>query len=102
QSPEREWDDGVDRGGHVASTCMGRAHPVAEAACLGAAAANICQRQSAQQNVVVLAEHEERISKVPALVFGIALDATPKGRAGEIVGRPGRLPGSEEIAACLA
>src|SRR5262249_59900760 len=76
-------------------------YPVTETGRLRAAPANIGERQTPQKNVVVLAENEEGIGEVIALVFRVPPDAPAKGCAGEIVGGPGRLPGREKIAACF-
>src|SRR5712692_1942397 len=102
QRPECKGNDGVDRGRHVTLARIGCSHPVAEAARLRATAANISERQSAQEHIVVPAENEKRIGEIAALVFRITLDATAKGRAREVVGGPRRLPRREEVAACFA
>src|SRR5712692_5204366 len=70
QCPERERNDGIDRRGHMALPRMDRPHPVAEAAGLGAATADIGQRQAADEHIVRLAEDEERIGEIAALVLG--------------------------------
>src|SRR5262245_31188453 len=102
QRRECEWNDGVDRSRHVTLARIRRAHPVAEAARLGTTATNVGQRQAAYENIVVLAENEERISQVAALVLGIALDAATKGGSGQVVSGPSRLPRREEVATSLA
>ena len=66
------------------------------------AAPDIGQRQAADQRVVRPADDEEGIALVGAQVLAIAADAAPERAAGEIVGRPGRLPRREEIAAGFA
>jgi len=102
QRRECEWNDGVDRSRHMTLARIGRAHPVAEAARLGTTPTNVGQRQTAHENIVVLAENEESVSQIAALVFGIALDAAAKGRSRQVVGGPGRLPRREEVATRLA
>jgi hypothetical protein len=102
QRRECEWNDGVDRSRHVTLARVGRAHPVAKAARLGTTATNVGQGQAAYENIVVLAENEERVSQIAALVLGIALDATAKRRSGQVVGGPSRLPRREEVATRLA
>src|SRR3979490_849586 len=99
QGPECEWDDGVDRRGHVTSARKGRPHPITEAARLGTTAADVGEREPPDKNIVLLAENEERIGEVAALVLGIPLDATAKRVAREVVRRPGRLPWREEVTA---
>src|SRR6516165_1909957 len=101
QRPEREGNDGVDCNRHMTLARVSCPHPITETARLGTASTNIGERQPAQQNIIVLAENEEGIGEVAALVFGIALDATAKRGAGKVIGGPGRLPGREEIAACF-
>src|SRR5262249_59819385 len=92
QRPEREGNDGVDCCRHTTLARVSCPHPITETARLGTAATNIGERQPAQQNIIVLAENEEGISEVTALVFGIALDATAKGGAGKVIGGAGRPP----------
>src|SRR5262249_60984006 len=99
QRPERKRNDGVDGSRHMTLARVGCPHPVTETARLGAAPTNIRKRQSAHQNITVLAEDEEGIGEGAALVFGIALDAAAKGCTGKVVGGPGRPPGRREIAA---
>src|SRR5262249_25181785 len=99
QRPERKGNDGVDCSRHMTLARVGCSYPVAETARLGTAPTNIRERQTAQQNIIVLTKNEEGIGEVAALVFGVALNATAKGCAGKVVGGPGRLPWREEIAA---
>src|SRR5258708_27244606 len=69
QRPECEGNDRIDRRRHVTLPRMGRSHPVAEAARLGATAANVREGETAEKRVVVLTENEESLSQVAALVF---------------------------------
>src|SRR5262249_18707126 len=97
--PADKRKDGVDFSRHMTLARVGCSYPVAETARLGTAPTNIRERQTAQQNIIVLTKNEEGIGEVAALVFGVALNATAKGCAGKVVGGPGRLPWREEIAA---
>src|SRR6266545_2215588 len=99
QGPERKRNQGGHRRGHVAMAGESRAHPVAKAAGLGAAAPDIGERQTPDQDLIALAEDEERIGQVAALILRIAADAPAEGGAGEVIDRPGRLPGREEVTA---
>src|SRR5262245_16328448 len=101
QRPECKGNDGVDCGRHMALARVGCSYPVTETARLGTAPTNIRERQAAQQNIIILAENEEGIGEVAALVFGVALDATAKGCAGKVVGGPRWLPRREKITACF-
>src|SRR5262249_61266738 len=92
QRPEREGNDGVDRSRHMTLARVSCPHPITETARLGTAATNIRERQSTQQNIIVLAENEEGIGEVTALVFGIALEATAKRGAGKVIGGAGGVP----------
>src|SRR6516164_2866858 len=89
QRPERKGNDGVDCSRHMTLARIECPHPVAKTARLGAAPTNIRERQSAQQNIIVLAENEKGIGEVATLVFGIALDAAAKGNRGLL---PATLP----------
>src|SRR5437870_1573476 len=100
KSTEGERDQRAHRGGHEASVRVGGAHPVAKTAGLCAAAADVGERQTAEQDLVAAVHDKERIRQIPALILGVALDPSAESRAGQIIGRPGRLPGAEEIAAC--
>src|SRR5215813_5983331 len=101
QRSEGEGDDRIYRGRHMTLAPVGCPDPIPEARRLGTAPANIGERQSAQQYVIMLAENEEGVGKIVALVFGIAPDSPSKRRAGEIVGGPRRLPRREKIATCF-
>src|SRR5471030_3201419 len=102
QRPEAARDQGTHRGGHIAFAGIWCADPVADGACLRHAAADIGERQAADQRIVVVAKDQKRISKITALVVGITLEAAAEGAARQIVGRPGRLPGREKGAAGFA
>src|ERR1700730_15075412 len=95
QRPDREGNYGVDCSRHMTLARVSCPHPITQTARLGTAPTNIRQRQSAQQNVIMLAENEEGIGEIAALVFGVALDATAKRGAGKVIGGPGRLPRRE-------
>src|SRR2546430_9783553 len=101
QRPECEGNDGVDCSRHMTLARVSCPHPITQTARLGTAPTNIRQRQSAQQNVIMLAENEEGIGEVAALVFGVALDATAKRSAGKVIGGPRPLPRPEGNAACF-
>jgi len=49
--------------------CIGRPHPIAEAACLCATPTNVGERQPTNENVIALAKNEECIGKVAALIL---------------------------------
>src|SRR5262245_46271402 len=68
QRTECERQQRADRCRHVPLPCERRAHPVAEAAGLRAAAPDIGEREAADQHAVVPAEDEERIGEVAALI----------------------------------
>src|SRR5262249_57544059 len=80
QRPERKGNDGVDGSRHMTLARVGRPHPVAETARLGTTPTKIRESQSAQQNIIVLAEDEEGIGEAAPLIFGIALDSTANTR----------------------
>src|SRR5258707_10931962 len=101
QRPEREGNDGVDCSRHMTLARVSCPHPITETARLGTASTNIRQRQSAQQNVIMLAENEVGIGEIAALVFGVALDATAKRGAGKVVGGAGWGPARGGITAVL-
>ena len=56
---ERERRNRLDGGAHIAAPGIRLAHPVTDAAGLGDTAADIGNRQPANQRIVLLAEHEE-------------------------------------------
>src|SRR5258708_23093035 len=101
QRLEREGNDGVDCSRHMTSARVSCPHPITQTARLGTAPTNIRQRQSAQQNVIMLTENEEGIGEIGALVFGVALDATAKRGASKVIGGPTRLPPREGKAPCF-
>ena len=102
QRREAERNQRAHRRRHIALAGERRADPIADAAGLRHAAPDIGERQPADHRVVVVAEDQKRVSQVAALILGIALEPAAKSAAREIVGRPGRLPGREKVAACFA
>src|SRR5260370_34710104 len=94
--PEGDRKNCADCGRHMALARIGGTHPIAEAARLCATAANIGEREPADENIVVLAKNEECIGEVAALVLAVALDAAAKGGAGGVVGRASRVPKREK------
>src|SRR5215467_6793859 len=83
QRPERERQHGLDGRGHVATAHEERAHPVAEAPGLRDAAPDAREREAADQDIILLAEHEERVGLIRPPVLRVALETTPVGAAGE-------------------
>src|SRR5579862_5851669 len=81
---------------------MRQAHPIAETAGLGHAAADIGERQSADECAVRVAKDQECVALVGTDVLTVAPDAAPERASGQIVGRPGRLPRGEKIATGLS
>src|SRR5581483_7993620 len=75
---------------------------VADAASLCHATANVRKRQAADHGIVFVAKDEKGIGEITALVFRVALEPPPESAARKVVGRPGWLPGHEEIAAGCA
>ena len=65
-------------GGHIAFAREALADPVADAACLCDAAANIGERQAPHHRVIFISEDQERIGQVAALVLGVALSRRRK------------------------
>src|SRR5262245_2510521 len=89
-------------GSHVAFAREALPDPVANAARLSDATANIGKCQPTHHRVVFAPEDQKGIGKIAALVLCIALEPPPKGATREIVGRPRRFPRHEEIAAGCA
>src|SRR5450759_147157 len=87
---------------HVAAMGMGLPDPVSDRAGLHDAAADIRQRHAADHGAVGFPEHQERIGTVGGNVFGIAPQPPPEAGAGQIVGRPDRLPGCQIFPAGFA
>src|SRR5581483_7982947 len=83
QRAEREGNDGADGCRHVTPARIRRSHPITETSRLRAAAADIGQGEPADEDVVLLAHDEVRISEVAALILGIAPDAAAEGRPRE-------------------
>src|SRR5207245_4809028 len=102
QARKAERDQDAQRHRHQALARVGFAHPIADAAGLRDAAAYVRQRYAANQHVVSIAENEERVGLVGALVLGVALEAAAERPACEIIGRPDRLPRFKKGAALLA
>src|SRR5580700_148839 len=101
QRGESERNDGTHPRRHVAATDVRQPHPVAKAAGLGDAAADVRERQTTHQYAVVVANDKECVALVGAQIFRIAPDPPPERTAGEIVSRPGRFPWREKRPACL-
>src|SRR5262245_43325673 len=74
QGPEREGNDRVHGRSHVTLAGISGTHPIAEAASLGAAAADIGKGETTDEGIVALAKNKEGVGEVAALVLGIALD----------------------------
>src|SRR5262249_48708480 len=101
QRAEAVRNQGTHCSGHIAFTYEWCADPISDTAGLSDAPPNVRQRQSSDHRIVVAAEDQKRVRQIAALVFGISFEPASKGTACEIVGRPSRLPWSEEITACL-
>src|SRR6202034_1134325 len=99
QARKGEGQDGAHGCRHVAVTHKRQAHPIAEAAGLSDTAANIGQRQAAQERAVGITGDQKSVALVGSQILGIALESAPERAAGQIVVRPSRLPRREEIAA---
>jgi hypothetical protein len=102
QIRERKAHRRRDRTRHIAAARIGRAHPVAEGRGLGDAAADASDRDAADQRMIALAEDHERVGLVARHFLGLAAKSAAEGAAGEVVRRPGRLPGDKKIAALFA
>ena len=102
QGGEGKARGGAHGAGHVAPPGMGLSHPVTEGGGLGDAAPYLAERQSAEQRMVALPEDEEWISLVPVDLLRVTPEAPAEGAARQIVGRPGRLPRGQEVAAEFA
>ena len=102
QGPESEARKGPDRGQGQALPGIGRAAPIPDRAHLGDAAADVGQGDAPRQGTVVLPEHQEGIGLAEVDVAGIGRQSPAPGGAGEIVLRPGGLPGLKETAGGLA
>src|SRR5580658_5967573 len=84
---------------HSSLAGVGRAHPVAEGPALRHPAPDAAERDPAQELVVGAVENQERIGLVASHVVVLTPEAPAKGRAGQVVIRPGRLPWLEKAAA---
>src|SRR6185437_2566935 len=102
QRAEAERNQGAHRRRHVAFAGKRRADPIADAAGLGDAAADIGERQPADQRIVIAAKDQEGISEIAACILGVALEPPAERAACEIVRRPSRLPRHEKGAAGFA
>jgi hypothetical protein len=69
EGAECKRNDGSYGSRHMTLACIGRPHPIAEAACLCATPTNVGERQPTNKNFIDLAKNEECISKVAALIF---------------------------------
>ena len=79
---------------------MRGADPIAERAGLGHPAAHIAQRRSlADERAARRRKDEQRVAHVFADVAHIVPDAVTEGGGGQLVRRPNRLPGGEEVVA---
>src|SRR5947209_6423696 len=92
QRVKTEWDQRLHGASHQAAARERLANPIAETARLSDAAADVGERQPADQRVVALAKKKKRIGRVGALVLGITAQPAPEGAAAQVIGRPGRLP----------
>ena len=101
EAPERERDDGIDGGCHVALTRIGSTHPIPEASRLSTTAANVGQSEAADERIILLAKDKERVGEVAALVFAIAPDATAKGCPRKVVNGPSRFPRGKKASTFL-
>ena len=81
QRIERERHQRAHCAGHQAAARKRLADPVADAARLRDAATDIGKRQAADERMIVLAEQEERIGLVRALVLGITPQPAAECRA---------------------
>src|SRR5215510_2195247 len=101
QRAEAVWNQGAHCRGHIAFTDKWCTDPISDTAGLSHTAPNVGQRQSSDHRVVVITEDQKRVRQVAALIFSISLEPAPKGTARKIIGRPSRLPWSEESTAYL-
>src|SRR5271170_6442002 len=99
QSRKGEFDRRGDGARHPPLAGVRRAHPVAEGAALRHPAPDAAERDPAQEFVVGAVENEERIGLVASHVVVLAPKAPAKGRSGQVVVRPSRLPRLEKAAA---
>src|SRR6266849_7552630 len=102
QARKAERDQDAQRHRHQALARVTFAHPIADAARLRDTAAHIRQRYAADQHIVGIAENEERVGLIGALVLRVALEAAAERPACEIIRRPNRLPRLKESAALPA
>src|SRR6478736_426831 len=80
-------------------TGIALAHPVADHAALRGAAADIADRQAAEQRAVPLAENKQRNGLAGVVLLLAANDAGAKGAFGQFVMAPRRLPRLQEATA---
>ncbi len=78
QRSEGEWYHGAYRRRNNPLASMVLAHRRPEAASLRATTTDVGERKTSDQDIVALAEDEERIGEIAALVLEIALDAAAK------------------------
>jgi hypothetical protein len=81
---------------------VGLADPVAQGAGLGHAAQDVAQGDAAEQDVVADPEDEEGVTLAQVLVALVERQPSPERRPGQVVGRPGGLPGLKEALAAVA
>src|SRR5579863_1546359 len=98
QGREAEAHGCGDRAGHVAAARVRSANPIAERRRLRDAAPDPADRNAAEQDIRLLSENKERIGFVASNLIGLAAQAPAKSGAGQIIGRPRRLPGREKLA----
>jgi len=102
QALESEAEHQAEARAHIAAPGITLADPIAEAAALGHAAANIAEADAADHRAILPAEQEEAVALVGAPVGHIALEAAAKGGACQRIRRPARLPRHQEAARLAA
>ena len=102
QNVETKRQDHGDGCGHVPFAGMALAHPVAKCRSLADAAADVAQRQAAENLVRPGAEQKKGQAAAFLAIARIAPQAPAEARLGEIVGGPERFPRLQEAAAFLA
>ena len=76
-----------------------RTHPIAKRGGLRDAALDAADGDAAEQDIRAFRENEEGEGFIARDLFGLAPQAATKSAAREVIGRPGRLPRREKVAA---
>ena len=102
QRRESKADHGAHGARHIALPGMGRAHPIAQSGGLRDTATDMAQRDAAKQHRIGIAKYQERESLVIVDFQRMPPHPPPERAAGQVLGGPDRLPGSQMGAAALA